>query len=237
MKMKYKACELCNQQASFYCPSDSAFLCRNCDHAVHRVNFLVARHRRHILCSKCESFTGIHITATELHRFPSTCRSCSPENHSDDAASQCSSSESCITAPKKTKTRRMKTCSRSTSVTDDASPIGSKSVGSVAEELFEKWRRELGLGFAVDGNRVAVEALRVCFRTWKLVPLKVSAAASFWLGLRLCRDSCFATFQNLIRLEKISGVPAKLLLAAHAKLTRVFLQRKIEIEWQEGFDE
>lgn len=230
-----KACELCNQQASFYCPSDSAFLCRNCDYAVHRVNFLVARHHRHILCSKCETFTGIHITGTELHRLPSTCCSCSPENHSDDAAdSQCSSSESCVTAPKRTINQRMKTSSSLSSVTGDGSQIGTKSVESVAEELFVKWSRGLGLGFPANGNRVAVEALRVCLRTWKILPLKVSAAASFWLGLRLCRDSCFATFQNLIRLEKISGVPAKLILAAHAKLTRVFMH---QIEWQEGSDE
>ncbi|XP_058734349.1 B-box zinc finger protein 32-like [Vicia villosa] len=222
MKMKCnKACELCNQHASFYCPSDSAFLCRNCDHAVHGVNFLVARHRRHILCSKCESFTGIHITGTELRRFPSTCRSCSPENHSDDTDSQCSSSESCVTAPKKTKARRMKTCKTLSSVIDDASPIGS-----VAEELFEKWSRELGLGF-----KVTVEGLR----RWKLVPLKVGAAASFWLGLRLCRDGCLATFQNLIRLEKISGVPAKLILAANVKLTRVCMQ--LQVEREEGSDE
>ncbi|CAK8574506.1 unnamed protein product [Lathyrus sativus] len=232
--MKCKACELCNQQASFYCLSDSAFLCGNCDYAVHRVNFLVARHHRHILCSKCEAFTGIHITGTELHRFPSTCRSCSPENHSDDTDSQCSSSESCVTAPKRTITQRMKTSSSLSSVTGDGSQIGTKSVGSAAEELFVKWSRELALGFAVNGNRVAVEALRVCLRKWKLLPLKVSAAASFWLGLRLCRDSCFATFQNLIRLEKISGVPAKLILAAHAKLARVFMH---QIERQEGSDE
>lgn len=231
-----KACELCNQIASFYCPSDSAFLCRNCDDAVHGANFLVARHIRHILCSKCDGFTGNRISGTTLHhRLRSTCRSCLPENHSDDADSQSSSSfESCVTEPKERKVKRMK--SFSSSVTDDASPSEKKKmrIGSVEEELFVKWRRELGLDFPVNGNGIAVEALGVCLRTWKLLPLKVAAATSFWLSLRFCGDGCYATCRNLMKLEKISGVPAKLILATHVKLTRVFTQH---LELQEGCDE
>jgi len=250
--MKCKQCELCNQQASFYCPSDSAFLCRSCDDAVHGANFLVARHLRHILCSKCDNFTEIHISGSTLHhRFSSTCRSCSPENHSSgEASSQSSSScESCVTAPKKKKYRKiMKSFSVSNSVTDDTSPapenknknkkqkkmIATEGVGSAAEEIFAKWRRELGLDFPVNGDRVAVEAMAVCLRTWKLLPVKVAAATSFWLGLRFCGDNSFATCRNLMRLEKISGVTAKLILATHVKLARVFTHH---LELQEGCDE
>ncbi|XP_004507021.1 B-box zinc finger protein 32 [Cicer arietinum] len=239
MEIKCKTCELCNQQASLYCPSDSAFLCRNCDDAVHAANLLVARHHRQLICSKCNGFTGIHISGTELRRLPSTCQSCLPENPADDTDSQLSSSpsESCTTAPKKMKSRRIK---RSlSSVTDETSPakkmkIGSKSVGSVAEEIFVKWRRELELDLPVNGNRVVVEALNVCLRKWKLLPLEVVAATSFWFGLRFCGDVSFATSRNLIRLEKISKVPAKLILAAHAKLARVLTHH---FELQEGWDE
>lgn len=249
--MKCKECELCNQQASFYCPSDSAFLCRSCDDVVHGANFLVARHLRHMLCSKCDGLTEIHITGTTLHRhLSSTCRSCSPENHSSgEPSSQSSSScESCVTEKKKTKSRKiMKSFSISKSVTDDTSPapenknknkkkkmIGTEGVGSVAEEIFSKWTRELGLDFPVNGDRVAVEAMAVCMRTWKLLPVKVAAATSFWFGLRFCGDNNFATCRNLMRLEKISGVPAKLILATHVKLARVFTQH---LELQEGCDE
>ncbi|KAJ1410002.1 B-box-type zinc finger [Sesbania bispinosa] len=238
--MKDKACELCNQQAFLYCPSDAAYLCWNCDATVHGANFLVARHIRHSLCSKCNCFTGNHISGATLCCLPSTCRSCSPENPSDDAGSVLSdSSESCTTAPKKTKARsttegRMRSCS--SSVTDDASPSPATKKrrgndGSVAEEVFVKWSRELGLGLGVNGNRMASQALDLCLGTWRSVPFRVAAATSFWLGLRFCGD---ATYQNLSRLEAISGVPAKLILAAHAKLARVFSHCR---ELQEGWDE
>ncbi|XP_027344729.1 B-box zinc finger protein 32 [Abrus precatorius] len=247
MKIKANACELCNQQASLYCPSDSAFLCYACDATVHRANFLVARHLCHVICSKCNCFAGIHTSATVSRRLPSTCRSCSPENPSDHAdslpssSSTCvSSSESCATAPKRVKVRRtaaekMRSCS--SSVTDDVSPAAKKrrrNVGSVAEEVFGKWSRELGLGLGVNGNRVASHALSLCLGRWTFLPFRVAAATSFWLGLRFCGDTCVATFQNLSRLEAISGVPAKLILAAHAKLTRVFTHHR---ELQEGWDE
>ncbi|KAK7349084.1 hypothetical protein VNO77_06161 [Canavalia gladiata] len=245
--MKGKACELCNQQASLYCPSDSAFLCSNCDATVHRANFLVARHLRHLICSKCNRFAGIHITGAIFRSHASTCRSCSPEIPPDDvdsvsssSSTSVSSSESCATAPKKIKARRtmaekMRSCS--SSVTDDASPAAKKrrrNVGSVAEEVFAKWSRELGLGLGVNGDRVASHALSLCLEKWRSLPFRVAAATSFWLGLRFCGDKCLATFQNLSRLEAISGVPAKLILASHAKLARVFTHRS---ELQEGWDE
>ncbi|TKY64668.1 B-box zinc finger protein 32 [Spatholobus suberectus] len=243
--MKGKACELCDQQASLYCLSDSAFLCSNCDVTVHGANFLVARHRRHILCSKCNRFAGIHISGAISRRLPSTCRSCSPVNPSGDSDSLPSSSstcESCATVPKKIKVRRTtagKRRSCSSSMTDDASPAAKKrrrNVGSVAEELFEKWSREmgLGLGLGVKGSRVASHAMRVCLGKWTCLPFRVAAATSFWLGLRFCGDGRLATFQNLTRLEAISGVPAKLILAAHANLARAFPHRR---ELQEGWGE
>ncbi|KAL0441268.1 UNVERIFIED_CONTAM: hypothetical protein Sradi_0065700 [Sesamum radiatum] len=53
--MKVRLCELCNAQATLFCPSDDAFLCCTCDAKVHDANFLVARHLRKTLSS---SFTG-----------------------------------------------------------------------------------------------------------------------------------------------------------------------------------
>lgn len=99
--------------------------------------------------------------------------------------------------------------------------------------MFDEWSRELGLLGVNDGKRVALQALRVCLGTWKCVPFRVAAATSFWLGMRFCGDNA-TTFRNLVRLEAISGVPAKLILATHAKLARVFSHRR---ELQEGWDE
>ncbi|RDX73001.1 B-box zinc finger protein 32, partial [Mucuna pruriens] len=238
-----KACQLCDQQASLYCPSDSAFLCSNCDADVHSANFLVARHLRHLLCSKCNRFAGIHISGATSRGLPSTCSSsCSPEpeNPSDDAGSlhsspstRVSSSESCVKKNKARRTTAEKRRSCSSSVTENASPSakkGRRNVGSVAEEVFEKWSTEmglgLGLGLGVNGNRVASHALSVCLGKRNGIPFRVAAATSFWLGLRFCGDRRVATFQNLSRLEAISGVPAKLILAAHANLARVLTHRR-----------
>ncbi|TQD90648.1 hypothetical protein C1H46_023795 [Malus baccata] len=60
MKKLFRACELCDREASFYCPSDSTFLCSRCDARVHQANFLVACHVRHLLCFSCspEIFSG-----------------------------------------------------------------------------------------------------------------------------------------------------------------------------------
>lgn len=111
-----------------------------------------------------------------------------------------------------------------------------RNVGSLAEEVFEKWSREmgLGLGLGVNGNRVASHALSVCVGKWRCLPLRVAAATSFWLGLRFCGDREVATCQNLKRLQEISGVPAKVIVAAHANLARVFTRRR---ELQEGCGE
>ncbi|KAG5141609.1 hypothetical protein JHK82_017304 [Glycine max] len=242
--MKPKTCELCHQLASLYCPSDSAFLCFHCDAAVHAANFLVARHLRRLLCSKCNRFAAIHISGAISRHLSSTCTSCSLEIPSADSdslpsSSTCvSSSESCSTNQIKAekKRRRRRRSFSSSSVTDDASPAAKKrrrNGGSVAE-VFEKWSREIGLGLGVNGNRVASNALSVCLGKWRSLPFRVAAATSFWLGLRFCGDRGLATCQNLARLEAISGVPAKLILGAHANLARVFTHRR---EMQEGWGE
>ncbi|QCE00985.1 B-box zinc finger protein 32 [Vigna unguiculata] len=245
-----KACELCNNQASLYCPSDSAFLCGDCDAAVHAANFLVARHFRRRICAKCNRFTGIYIAGAT---FPSTCTACSPEKDLSDDGDSLPSSSTCVSSSESCATKKIKATrtaagkkrrrSFSSSVTDDASQEAKRqreNVGSVEqeqEEVFAKWSREIGLGLGLGetGNRVASHALSVCLGKWNLLPFRVAAATSFWLGLRFCGDRSLATWQNLARLEKISGVPAKLILAAHANLARVFtLPRELHEGWGES---
>ncbi|KAG5016421.1 hypothetical protein JHK82_022079 [Glycine max] len=240
--MKGKTCELCDQQASLYCPSDSAFLCSDCDAAVHAANFLVARHLRRLLCSKCNRFAGFHISSGAISRhLSSTCSSCSPENPSADYSDSLPSSSTCVSSSESCSTKQIKVEKKrswsGSSVTDDASPAAKKRQRSGgSEEVFEKWSREigLGLGLGVNGNRVASNALSVCLGKWRWLPFRVAAATSFWLGLRFCGDRGLASCQNLARLEAISGVPVKLILAAHGDLARVFTHRR---ELQEGWGE
>ncbi|TQD93160.1 hypothetical protein C1H46_021253 [Malus baccata] len=91
MKKLFRACELCDQEASFYCPSDSAFICSHCDPRVHQANFLVARHVRH----------QANFLVTRHVRHP-LCFSCSPEILSgdcdDDTMSSSSDCSACISS-------------------------------------------------------------------------------------------------------------------------------------------
>ncbi|KAL1292637.1 hypothetical protein HN51_053204 [Arachis hypogaea] len=292
--MKERFCELCKEKASLYCASDSAFLCWKCDATVHNANFLVARHRRRLLCFNCNSFAGVHISGASSRRTAANCRSCSPteihysdeeEEEEEEDNSLCSSppsssssSSACVSsseprAGNKIRTKylpekriRTVTSSGSAVTTDDddfSTPKqkrqrnnkkkNSNGGGSGSDEVrtasakeysvFAKWSEELGLGLN-EGRRVscvACRALRVWVRKWKGVgiPYKVGAATSFWLGLRFCG----MTFENLRRLEEISGVPAKLILQAYAMLSRVFFFSQQQqttspfFHLQEGSDE
>ncbi|KAK7255066.1 hypothetical protein RIF29_28468 [Crotalaria pallida] len=220
-------CELCNNsEASVYCPSDSAFLCSNCDSTVHHANFLVARHLRYSLSS-----------SSKRHRFI----------HSHLPSSSSSSSSYATSSTKKASDNN--TASLITNAASSSNSPSSVVVsnGSAYCSLFAKWSRELELG-GVNGNFVssfASRALNFCLGKWKGLPFRVAAATSFWLGLR------FRGLENqnlIMRLELISGVPAKLIVAAHAKLARVFTLHRLqyyhsnsnlqqEAKAEEGWDE
>ncbi|MED6218929.1 hypothetical protein PIB30_031158 [Stylosanthes scabra] len=274
-KMKERICELCNQKASLFCASDSAFLCSKCDATVHNANFLVARHLRRLLCFHCNSFSGIYISGASSPRTAAehtTCRSCScsPPDEANSLSSSppppsSSTSSACVSSSeprtgnnnnnnkirsKHLPKKRIRTVTSSGSaVTTDGEDFStakqkrarnsSNGGGSGSDEVvravrkeyssvFAKWSEELGLGLN-DGERVsylACRALRVWFGKWKEggvgIPYKVGCATSFWFGVRFCGIGCIATFENLRKLEVISGVPAKLILQAYAFLARVF---------------
>lgn len=70
------------------------------------------------------------------------------------------------------------------------------------------------------------------------LPRRILLAASFWLGMRMCRAMRNATWQLQIRrLEGVSGVPAKLIMAAAAKLARTIGVRRAGRRPEEGCDE
>lgn len=82
------------------------------------------------------------------------------------------------------------------------------------------WCCKLGVetGSAVG---TACRAMRVCAERWSALPFRVCLAASMWLGLRLSLEKSALSPKILKRLEEISGVPAKIILAAESKLERV----------------
>uniref|UniRef100_A0A2P2R0T3 Secreted protein n=1 Tax=Rhizophora mucronata TaxID=61149 RepID=A0A2P2R0T3_RHIMU len=70
-----------------------------------------------------------------------------------------------------------------------------------------------------------------------MLPLRVSLAASFWFGVRLCGAKSVSTWQNLRRLEELSGVPAKLIAAVELKLERVSRVGTARPDTKEGWAE
>ncbi|KAH7564880.1 hypothetical protein ACOSQ2_021557 [Xanthoceras sorbifolium] len=267
-----RACELCGREASLYCDSDSAFLCRSCDAAVHQANFIVARHLRQPLCSKCKSLTGSFVSGATAAGSDSTrrflCKSCAEETPAT-STSMTSEEEDCVsstessavigfvnkirtTGSKRKREDRKPIASLSSSVSGVSGenlniPAGfsckkhKKASDSRAEGIFVIWCKRLGL----DGNLVvssACQALEFCMErltTTVLLPFRVCLAASFWLGLRMCDHdtSSFQTCQNLRRLETISGVPAKLIVAIERRLARVIRLRKAKNDLEEGWAE
>ncbi|GFZ08184.1 hypothetical protein Acr_19g0011210 [Actinidia rufa] len=254
--MKGRGCELCDGEASLYCPSDSAFLCWNCDAKVHQANFLVARHVRRTVCSLCKSLTGNRISGAGSPLLHLICQSCSPADDLDHGLSSSSSStcisnaESCSKPPKKIDFDRLKTekavSSSSISTgnsnfpvmfTTEAETQGSRRIPtsplrSKAEDILVNWCRKLGFGghcavaVPVASKGLGVLGWMEC--EWRVLPLRVRLAGWLWLCLRGrgCGDRSASTLQVLKRLEEISGVPAKLILAAASKLSRVFHKRR-----------
>ena len=141
---KVRACELCSEEASLYCASDSAFLCFRCDAKVHQANFLVARHVRQALCFKCEAFSDHRISGAgddRLRRY--YCLACSPEDEAgsdyDSYASSSedcvSSSESCATGPKRVELEDRSEEEKRMMMMMKKKKVGKRSVSSSVTEI------------------------------------------------------------------------------------------------------
>ncbi|XP_047963088.1 B-box zinc finger protein 32-like [Salvia hispanica] len=212
--MKQRLCELCNAHAAVFCPSDAAFLCRSCDVKVHDANFLVARHVRRTVCSNCRSFTGDFITGAGAGA-ESLCPSCD-----DDDLGSLSSTTS---PPNKAYSGA------------SSSSSSSFRTRSKTESVFNKWCGKLGIeDRSAATARAACRALKACSDR---VPLRVCLAASMWLGLRLTLPKTLLTGRILKRLQEISGVPAKIILAAVSKLDRPHNRRRPQPQLEEGWAE
>ncbi|KAJ6428633.1 hypothetical protein OIU84_020329 [Salix udensis] len=203
--MAVQACELCQREACLYCDSDAAFLCFECDSDVHNANFVVARHLRRVICSRLQF-------SHRKFRFPAQ-----PHLFTVSPASP---------ARRKTKNRTPSPALLPALVLYRLTGDRLKRSGNLRSEgVFLNWCKRLGL----DGDLVvqrATRAMALCHGRLAL-PFRVSLAASFWFGVRLCGDKSVATWQNLRRLEEVSGVPRKVISAVEMKIEHALRKQEI----------
>ncbi|KAJ8770492.1 hypothetical protein K2173_017983 [Erythroxylum novogranatense] len=260
MKAKARVCELCDREARLYCESDAAFLCSDCDFNVHDANFLVARHIRRLICSECKALTGYCFSGARSPYLQALrCRYCSSECVVDEedeeegegegeldsisCSSSCSSTLSLACISSNESQAHCRKVASLKSVTRDAEErsrnlpgrfSGGKVVKS-AEGVFVNWCKKLGL----NGNPLVSSATRAFCLCWvkfgRVLPLRVCLAASFWSGLRLNGDKSAATWHNTRRLEEVSGVPMKLIIAVESKIEH-FIRRSRQ-DLKEGWAE
>ncbi|GAA0162435.1 hypothetical protein LIER_39415 [Lithospermum erythrorhizon] len=225
---KRRICELCNDVAVAYCASDLAFLCLSCDSKVHGANFLVARHARKILCSSCEDFTGDQISGLGFQAKALICSSCSPELDSGelDSLSSSSSSSSFFATTRK---RNGGSGKKSTpAVVVNGGQRGRLGVDSKTEGNLVIWCRRLGLNddLVAAVVRMACDGLGICGGKLTFLPFRVCLVASLWFGMKFSRVGSSSAWQGLARLERITGLPAKLISAAESKIERLYRSSK-----------
>ncbi|CAN4098056.1 unnamed protein product [Withania somnifera] len=224
-----KLCELCNDRAAIFCPSDSAFLCFHCDAKVHQANFLVARHLRLTLCSHCNSLTESRFLPCSPR--PALCtscsRNCSADSHLPSLSSSSSTQSSGTTQRNTSSSHRKQLLDSSTGEVNSAGCefVRYASVKlrnpKAAIGLFMHWCAKLPMYGEEDTVPKAFGALRICFGRFKTLPVRVGLAACLWFGLTSNDDGLKSTWRYLKRLEEISGVPAKLILTTELKLRRI----------------
>ncbi|KAG6557403.1 hypothetical protein Mapa_000672 [Marchantia paleacea] len=73
-----KKCELCGDRATLYCAADDADVCWSCDAKVHSANFLVARHARSVLCTRCCQETDCKTSGPHPSPLSRLCSRCNP---------------------------------------------------------------------------------------------------------------------------------------------------------------
>ncbi|KAL4308815.1 hypothetical protein GQ457_01G024600 [Hibiscus cannabinus] len=228
-------CELCKEEASLYCSADSAFLCWNCDRKVHHANFLVARHVRRILCSKCKSFSqsSHHLCKACSSENPNHPMPCSTLSFSSSSSSSSSSSD-CLSASESSSNdvKHKRVCVKSRSSTGSNSGV---SDGNGLEGILTVWCKRLGLK-RISVVPAAAAALRFCLERLKGLPFRLSLAAAFWLGLR---TTSVASGRNLRRVEELSGVPGRVVVGVEQRLARAMRLRKTRIRpnLEEGWAE
>ncbi|GAA0143512.1 hypothetical protein LIER_04180 [Lithospermum erythrorhizon] len=244
---KQRICELCsNEVVVAYCEADSAFLCLSCDAKVHGANFLVARHIRQIICSKCQDFTGENISGVGSQAKASICPVCSPENLGsgltystrDDSSLSSSSSSACVSSTHSSSSSFCGTTKKKRGGGVKSPPVAAAAVNggqrvnwevdSKVVGVFYHWCKRFGLNDEVAHVvvRLACNGMAICASELTILPFRVRLVASLWLGLRFSRIESLSSSQDLTQLEQITGVPAKLISTIESKIERLYRSTK-----------
>lgn len=249
MQQPHHYCELCNKSASIYCPSDSAFLCETCDTKVHTANFLVARHFRLPLHTKP---TTHDIIASSSSSSSSTTEESTTHPNSTDLSSSSSSDHTRNPQPLLTHTTKTR--------------IDIKLRNRMAIQI-ANWSTKLHHHHHQLLNQksiipISIKLLELCLTRLPYIPVRVAAAASFWVAIRITHHRYNNNSQTTIsntsgavseirRVEQVTDVPGKLILAVEGKLLRLLKRRKrcrrglagsmtmspVAVEFQEGWAE
>lgn len=107
---------------------------------------------------------------------------------------------------------------------------------------FENWLKRLGLnehlrGVASSRAKHALGCLCSGRMGKAVLPFRVSLAASFWFGVRFCGDTSASTLHNLKKVEQLSGVPAKVIVAVEVKLEHVLRARRRFVQPRHDLEE
>ncbi|XP_010544168.1 PREDICTED: B-box zinc finger protein 32 [Tarenaya hassleriana] len=257
-RARVKLCELCDSEAELHCAADSAFLCRSCDGKIHSSNFLVARHLRRFLCPNCKSLTGNLVSGAEIspqspRKIPCS-RSCSsilPSSPSPSPSPSSSSSFSCCSSVDSASSSELSSTAagydrkamrrnrrRDGRVCGRGRGHGHGRNRGEEDGVFVNWCESLGLrGNSRDGVVSSASwAMRVMMEKPMVAvfPYKVCLTASFWFGMRVAREAMM-TWQNLKRLQEISGVPGKTIVAVEVRISRALRQCRVDL--REGWAE
>lgn len=164
--------------------------------------------------------------------FTAACGNCTAADDDDDEVSS-----DCISTTTKDSYRARPTGNGLRKVRSGRDRVVVVSGCGEAEGIFVNWSRRLGVGDVAV--RTACSGLRVCL-DWgkKVLPFRVCLAASMWLGIRV--SGFDKSGAKLKQLEEISGVPARVIVAAESTLSRVLRSNRVQtsqVELEEGWAE
>ncbi|CAA0383165.1 unnamed protein product [Arabidopsis thaliana] len=217
-------CELCGAEADLHCAADSAFLCRSCDAKFHASNFLFARHFRRVICPNCKSLTQNFVSGPLLPWPPRT--TCCSESSS----SSCCSSLDCVSSSELSSTTRDVNRARGRE-----NRVKAKAVAvTVADGIFVNWCGKLGLNRDLTNAVVSYASLALAVETRPRATKRVILAAAFWFGVKNT-----TTWQNLKKVEDVTGVSAGMIRAVESKMARAMTQqlRRWRVDSEEGWAE
>jgi hypothetical protein len=113
--------------------------------------------------------------------------------------------------------------------------VNAKAVAvTVADGIFVNWCGKLGLNRDLTNAVVSYASLALAVETRPRATKRVFLAAAFWFGVKNT-----TTWQNLKKVEDVTGVSAGMIRAVESKLARAMTQqlRRWRVDSEEGWAE